>query len=175
MLLKAAFSTVLLFLGGCSLLFPEDWRDVAEDTDACVSRMASTTSVRDFSNAGINSGMWVPTYTSDITKLELDALQRLTVAGSDANAGRRNMANTNETTTAVDQFMTQTVDEKGAFFLGQDPALFRVRSDIQPHDNIVRAGCEKQQDGMRLIAFSLAKPVPRPDPNIDTMNDETSE
>ncbi|KWV92880.1 hypothetical protein [Erythrobacter sp. YT30] len=165
----------IVALPGCSILFPEDWRDVAEDTDECVARMASTTSARDFRNAGIDSGTWVPTYTYDITKIDLDALQELTVAGSDKNAGRRNMTNTNETSTAVDQFMSQPVDEKGAFFLGKDPALYRVRGEPQQHDNIVRAGCEKQQDGMRLTAFSVTRYIPRLDPEIDTANDETSE
>ncbi|MEL7197029.1 MAG: hypothetical protein AAGL10_01835 [Pseudomonadota bacterium] len=137
--------------------------------------MASTTSARDFRNAGIDSGTWAPTYTYDITKIDLDALQELTVAGSDKNAGRRNMTQTNETSTAVDQFMSLPVDEKGAFFLGKDPALYRVRGAPEPHDNIVRAGCEKQQDGMRLIAFSVAKSVPRPDPEFDTAVEEEAE
>ncbi|MEL7189569.1 MAG: hypothetical protein AAGK17_08470 [Pseudomonadota bacterium] len=164
-----------MILPGCSLLFDEDWREVAEDTDGCIARMASTTSARDFRNAGIDSGTWVPTYTYDVTKLDLDAIKALSVLGSEETSGSRLMLSTNETSTASDQFMAQSVDEKGAFFLAKDPALYRVRGVPQPHDEIVRAGCEKQQDGMRLIAFSVAKSVPRPDPDIDTAVEEEAE
>ncbi len=138
-------------LSGCSLFDDSDPREGAETPEACIARLAGESLDETFAP---NGELVVPTYTYDITKVGLEDLQELTVPGSDETAGSRGMAATNETSTAVTQFMAQSVDEKGAFFMGRDPALYRVRGEPVALDQVVSAGCERQRTGMRLISFT---------------------
>lgn len=142
--------TALTLLPACSLFEDKDPREGAEALDACVQRVS-----KDALDITAQDGaMFVPTFTYDITKVSLEDLQELTVAGSDETAGSRNMAATNETSTAVAQFMEEPVDEKGAFFMGRDPALYRVRGGPVVFEQIIPSGCERQKSGMRLTSYS---------------------
>ncbi|MBV7267149.1 hypothetical protein [Erythrobacter ani] len=144
----------LATLSGCSLFDGTDPRERDESVEACAKRMAGWDAIAEIGRVN-KDGNYTPTYTFDITKLGLEEMQALTVDGGDETAGSRGMASTNETSTAVDQFMQRSVDEKGAFFLGRDPALYRVRGAAQPFEKILTTGCERQQPGKQLIAISL--------------------
>lgn len=150
-------------LSGCSLLFPEDPRLGEESVEECEARVAELlipgTSYRTY-----EGNVGVPTYTYDVTKLSLEAMQALIVEGSDETAGARGIAATNQAQTAVDNFMAQSVDENGAFFLGREPALYRVRGERQAKESMIASGCERQQPDMRLIMVDIAaSAAPSPD------------
>ncbi|MBD2841919.1 hypothetical protein [Erythrobacter rubeus] len=149
----------LAMLSGCSLFDSSDPRERDESVEACAKRMAGWDAIAEIGRVD-KTGYFTPTYTFDITKLGLEEMQALTVDGGDETAGSRTMASTNETSTAVDQFMQQPVDEKGAFFLGRDPALFRVRGETLAFDQILTAGCERQQPGKQLIDIALEPAAP---------------
>ena len=172
---RICLPTVTLFaLSGCSILFPEDPRAGQELSEECPTRVAGllgpTTGFANYSEE-----MGVPTYTFDITKMAFEDMQRLMVEGSDDTAGARAMAATNEASTAVDVFIQTPVDEKGAFFTGRDPALFRVRGGLQPVSTMIASGCARQQEGMRLIMIDVA-PVPvEPEPDIETAETPTGD
>ncbi len=145
-----------LLLGGCSLFFPEDPREGEEAVDECVERLTGEIAFDEGEDSAAPGAMWVPIYTYDITKLDLEALQDLTVEGSDETAGTRDRRVSANTRTAVDAFMKRPVDEKGVFFMGRDPALYRVRGAPKPAGEIVSAGCERQQANMRLLEIEAA-------------------
>jgi len=171
----AAFAiTALAALPGCELLFPEDKRVGAETVEACEQRLAGK--ARDLLAEAEAGDALVPTYTYDITKVSLEDLQALTAAG-DETAGSRERRQTNQASTAVDNFMATPVDEKGAFYMGRDPALYRVRGEAIAAGEIAKAGCERQKPGMRLIDFT-ASPVPadpEPDASGETSNSGENE
>lgn len=143
-----------LTLTGCHILFPEDPREGTELSEECPTRvrglLGPTTGFANYTEE-----MGIPTYTFDITKMAFEDMQRLMVEGSDDTAGNRAMTSTNETSTAVDVFMATPVDEKGAFFTGRDPALYRVRGGLQPKSTMIATGCARQQEGMRLIMIDV--------------------
>ncbi len=150
----------VLLLPACSLFDDTDPREGPETLEACAARVS-----KDAPDITAEDGaMFTPTYTYDITKVGLEDLQELTVPGSDETAGSRGMAATNEVSTAVARFMAQSVDEKGAFFMGRDPALYRVRGAPVAFDQIVTAGCERQKVGMRLLSYSATASGSAPDP-----------
>ncbi|NBC88548.1 MAG: hypothetical protein GVX90_03480 [Alphaproteobacteria bacterium] len=152
---RLALIAALPLVGGCSLLWPEDERLGTESAADCAARVAEALGPgSDFRSYEGGSG--VPTFTYDITKMGLEEVQALIVAGSDETAGSRGMASTNETRTAVEQFMSQPADEKGSFFLGRDPALYRVRGEMQPVADMIAGGCARQQADMRLIDVQVA-------------------
>jgi len=142
-------------LPACDLLNDNDWREGAESAENCAKRIAGKLEVKEV--LAQSDGVYVPTYTFDITKMDLEAMQELIVPGSDETAGSRGQAATNETSTAVANFMARPVDEKGAFFLGNNPALYRVRGEAQAQDNLIAAGCARQQASMRLIQISTQR------------------
>jgi len=165
-------------LSGCHILFPEDPRLGQEQSDECLKRVAGLlgpgTGFEDYT-----AEMGVPTFTFDITKMAFEDMQRLMVEGSDDTAGARAMAATNEASTAVDVFMATKVDEKGAFFTGRDPALYRVRGGLQPVSTMIASGCARQQEGMRLIMIDVApvpaEPEPDPEEGPETPTDNESQ
>ncbi len=152
--------TLLTLLPACSYFDDTDPREGAETLEACIERVSKDAP----DITGSEGAVFVPTYTYDITKVGLEDLQELTVPGSDETAGSRDMAATNETSTAVARFMAQSVDENGAFFMGRDPALYRVRGEALASDQIIAAGCERQKTGMRLLSFTTGpvQSVPAP-------------
>ena len=140
-------------LPACDLIDPPDWRIGEEPVSECTQRLAGWDS-----NLDVASGaqqVYVPTFTYDITKMDLESIQAL-IGEGDETAGSRTMASTNETSTAIADFKSLPVDDNGAFFLGNDPAMFRVRGGAQPFENIAQAGCERQQANMRLIEIDAA-------------------
>lgn len=157
-------------VSGCNILFPEDPRTGQELSEECPIRVAGLLGPAT-GFASYDEEMGVPTYTFDITKMAFEDMQRLMVEGSDDTAGARAMAATNEASTAVDVFMATSVDEKGAFFTGRDPALFRVRGALQPKSTMIASGCARQQEGMRLIMIDVASVPVEPEPDIETASD----
>ena len=154
-LTPALLATALVTLAGCDILFPEDTRLGVETVDACVARVEADLRIK-FAQEGFGvMPAWLPTYTYDITKLSLEDIQELSVSASDEVKGTRLDQSTNQTSTAVDAFMQQDVDEAGAFFLGRDPALYRVRGKAIASDAVISAGCERQRGNMRLIDVDL--------------------
>ena len=162
--------TSLAALTGCDILFPEDPREGAESEAQCAARIESllgpTNSYRNYEGAD-----GVPIFTYDITKLSLEDTKELIVPGSDETAGTRLMSSTNEESTAVDAFMNLEVDESGAFFLARDPALYRVRSEREPVENIIATGCARQREGMRLIMVEIAS-APQSNSSTDASTEQ---
>lgn len=152
-------------LTACDLIDPPDRRIGEEPVSECVDRLAGWN--RDLDVASGARQLYVPTYLYDITKMDLEAIQDL-IGEGDETAGTRGMAATNETSTAVDAFKSRPVDEDGAFFLGNDPAYYRVRGAAQPFETITQVGCERQQANMRLVEIE-AVPMQTGSP-ADTVN-----
>ena len=170
---------IALGLGGCSLLFPEDPRLGEEPELECMGRVRTSMTYQESEELRNQPGLWVPTYTYDVTKLDLAAIKGLSVPGTDETAGTRLMRQTNRTSTAVARFMTMEVTAKGAFFLGRDPALYRVRGMAQPLEQVLKSGCARQQSNMRLIKVSWErfklKPAPMPSTKDTADSDTPSE
>ncbi|MGB3712010.1 MAG: hypothetical protein WA985_10000 [Erythrobacter sp.] len=152
---KVAITIVALaFLPACDLINPPDWREGTEPIAECVERLGEWD--RNLDVAAGARELYVPTYTYDITLLDLEEIQGLVTEGTDQTAGSRGRAATNETSTAIADFKTQPVDEDGAFFLGNDPAFYRVRGIAQPFERIAKEGCERQEANMRLVEIEAA-------------------
>ncbi|MEM7778838.1 MAG: hypothetical protein AAF697_00435 [Pseudomonadota bacterium] len=160
---------LLATLSGCNILFPGDPRSGVEDVEDCIERLGDEPRSVLFDRVGLDSGQVIPTYTFDVTKMGGEDLRTLIVPGSDETAGSRAMALTKNASTAIDNFMRQPVDDKGAFFFGNDPALYRVRGGPVALDAAVSTGCARQLPGMRLI--NVTADVFRGDPQSE---DETS-
>lgn len=163
----AAAFLALVALTGCDILFPEDPRLGAETSEECAARVAGLLGPgTSYDNYTDQSG--VPIFTFDITKLGLEEIQALMVPGSDDTAGSELMKETNETSTAVARFMASDVDDKGAFFMARDPALYRVKGALQAKDAMVASGCERQGEDMRLIMVDVVPERPELEPSEDT-------
>ncbi len=158
--MRAAMLSVgmLAALSGCSLLFPEDPRVGDEALAMCQERLQRDLPTNVKFELGQLEGEWVPTYTFDISKLSLDEIQALSVAENDETLGTRMTLNTNENSTARDQFMSLPVTEEGALFLTGNPALYRVRGEPVAADQLIASGCERQQANMRFISLSWEQP-----------------
>ena len=166
---RAAIALAALFaLSGCDVLFPKDTRLGVENVEACLERVSTEKREEEFDILTAEGELVTPTYTYDITKVSAEDLDSLIVEGSDETAGRRLMQATNETSTAVNQFLNDPVDENGAFFFGRDPSYFRVRGAPLPLNEVMRAGCARQVAGMRLIGFQAAFPQTETDNSDDT-------
>ncbi|MEM8725986.1 MAG: hypothetical protein AAGE86_10745 [Pseudomonadota bacterium] len=153
-----AMMVSLAALPACSLFDDTDWREGDEAAEKCAQRMSGKL---EFKQALAQAeGRFVPTYTFDITKMGLEDVQQLIVPGSDETAGTRGMAATNDNSTAIDAFMERPVDEKGAFFLGHNPALYRVRGEPKPLEDVIASGCARQMAGMRLTDITLQRAGP---------------
>nr|WP_298927661.1 hypothetical protein [uncultured Erythrobacter sp.] len=167
-----AILPVLLFLPACSLFDNSDPREGVEPQAECMARYADTLGRQGRNLLVESSDDVVPTFTYDVTKMDLEAMKVLMVDGSDQSAGRRLTGQHNELSTAVARFKAEPVSEKGAFFLGHDPALYRVRGKTQPLKNVLAAACERQQANMRLVGIDFTTPTAAPE-QTDASNDET--
>ena len=166
----------LVTLAGCDILFPEDPRLGIENEAECIARLGDEPREALLDRVGVGTAQVVPTFTFDVTKMSADYLKTLIVPGSDETAGSRGMASTNETSTAVDNFMAQPVDEKGAFFFGRDPSLYRVRGAPVAVDEAVASGCARQLPGMRLISVTASIVPTEPEPDSEQESEqETAE
>ena len=144
---------VLVGLGvsGCSLLFPEDPRLGEETPEACIARFGDPAVDHNGTQfAGLDGAVVVPTFTYDVTNVSAEDLGIL------FEPGARGSTVSPDTPAVVaehmERFMGESVDEKGAFFLQGDPALYRVRGEVVAVGQAIRAGCERQMAGMRLIS-----------------------
>ncbi|MEO0690379.1 MAG: hypothetical protein AAFY51_08790 [Pseudomonadota bacterium] len=155
-MIRAAFVLpfTTLALAGCSLFSSEDPRVGVEDAEDCANRVRPSLTYQEYQDLKTAPGRWVPTFTYDVTKMEFSAIQKLVANGADETVGTRLIQQTNRTATAVERFMDMDVSEKGAFFLGRKPALFRVRGRPQAASQILASGCERQLPDMRLINVS---------------------
>lgn len=167
----AAFS-----LGACSLLFPEDEREGDEALHICVGRVRAQLTYEDYQQLENAPGRWVPSYTYDITLLDLEEIQALVDGGVDETVGTRLIQQTANTSAAVERFKTMPVDRKGALFLGRKPSLYRVRGEVQPASTILESGCEAQKTDTRLIEVSWTKHTPPPiEPDPKNAGEEQAE
>ncbi|MEM6857819.1 MAG: hypothetical protein AAF559_08100 [Pseudomonadota bacterium] len=162
-------------LSGCSLLFPEDERLGEEPQGECTGRVRTSLTYEQSEELRTASGQWVPSFTYDVTKVDFEAIKKLMVPGSDQTAGTRLMQQTNRTNAAVERFMAMEVSEKGAFFMGRDPALYRVRGKPQAASDILASGCQRQQQDMRLIDVTWTRFQPPPEPETDDASSPSSE
>ena len=155
-MIRSAFALPLaaLSLAGCSLFSSEDPRVGVEAIEDCADRVRPSLTYQEYQDLKTAPGRWVPTFTYDVTKMDFSAIQRLVASGADETVGTRLMQQTNRTSTAVERFMNMEVSEKGAFFLGRQPALFRVRGRPQAASQILANGCKRQLADMRLIEVS---------------------
>lgn len=171
-----AILPLALLLPGCSLFDNSDPREGTEPIEQCLARFADLKlALADDTSTDQSQ----PTYTFDVTKLDLDKLQELVEQGTDDTLGQRLMQQTNEDSTAVSLFMNEPVDERGALFLGRDPALYRVRGPLMWPRDAVDNGCEMQRAGMRLrevesIRDLIVGPAIEPEPGIETSDNETT-
>ncbi|MEO0461738.1 MAG: hypothetical protein AAF127_01305 [Pseudomonadota bacterium] len=175
-MIRSAFMALAsLTLGGCSLIFPEDWRVGEEPVEECIARLNADIDMFDFRDLndgdGDELGALVPTYTFDITKLPFSRVQELVKPGSDETLGARLMKQFNDNGAAMERFMQWPVDENGAFFFGVKPALFRVRGEPRMHSDILALGCERQGADMRLLRVSV-EPLPKPQSAPETETDQ---
>jgi len=141
----------MIALTGCSVLFPEDPREGVEADQACINRVRTAMTYQESEELRDTAGRYIPTFTFDITRMGFSDVKKLVQPGSDETAGTRLMQETSDTTAAVERFMAMPVDEKGAFFLGREPALYRVRGTAQSLPELLTSGCARQQADMRLI------------------------
>ena len=129
----------------CSLFDNSDPREGTESAEECLERLAGE---RERLAEDDSEVLVRPTYTYDITKLDLAQVQELIVEGSDETAGRRLLDQSRLESSAVEQFMSMSVDEK-------DPALYRVRGEPVVSRDAVARGCERQGEGMRLVEIDI--------------------
>ncbi|MEM7700875.1 MAG: hypothetical protein AAF251_02955 [Pseudomonadota bacterium] len=173
-----------LSLSGCEAydkLFGEDPRLGDEIEEICIGRVRAKLTYDQYQELENAGGRWVPTYTYDITLLNLEAIQGLIAKGADDMAGSRLMQQTNNTRVAIDRFKRMKVDRQGALFLGQSPTLYRVRGVTQPANTILASGCQAQLTDTRLLevtwrrAGAAAAPTPEapeeaiPELDVDTI------
>ncbi|MCK0128462.1 hypothetical protein [Erythrobacter sp. F6033] len=150
-MMRLAILPALLLLPACSLFDNSDPREGVEEQSVCIERYIDTLNRQNRNLLIQSQDMVVPVFTYDVTKMDLEAMTALMVEGSDQSAGIRLTQQTNELSTAVARFKAEPADEKGAFFLGHDPALYRVRGEAIALDQLLGAACDRQQADMRLV------------------------
>ena len=108
--MKRAVLTLLaaaLTLSACNpidVLFPKDERLGDEEVHLCVGRVRATLTYQDYQELENASGLFVPSYIYDITKLDLEGVQALIASGADETAGTRLIQQTANTSAAVERF-----------------------------------------------------------------------
>jgi hypothetical protein len=149
-----------LALAGCNpldVLFPKDPRLGEEAENICIGRVRAGLTYEAYQELENAPGRFVPSYIYDITRLDLEAVQDLVASGADETAGTRLVQQTANTSAAVERFKQTAVDEKGALFLGEDPALYKVQGKAQPASTILASGCARQLPDMRLIEVTWSR------------------
>lgn len=147
----------LAMLAGCNLFDDSDPREGLEDIDACIKRVSAEyhEGVVDLLQSEERRR---PTYTFDITKLSFDDIKDLTVPDEGGEAGSVQMSGFKAPPYRKRMFLEMNVDEKGAFFLGADPAYYRVQGEPIALQDVFADGCKKQRPGMRLLSFTFENP-----------------
>lgn len=154
----------LLVMPGCSLLFPEDWREGVEETDKCIAR------VKGEYHKGVlklldSDEQRQPTFTFDITKMSLDDINAMTVSGEGNEKGSVRISGFEAPAYKLINFLDMGVDEKGAFYVGADPSYYRVRGEPIALRDVFSEGCNRQKPGMRFLSFTFTG---LPEINADT-------
>ena len=158
-------SLAALGLSACNpvdLLFPEDKRLGDEPEEICIGRVRAKLTYQQYQELEYSSARFVPSYTYDITLLDLEAIQGLVAKGADETIGTRLIQQTANTSAAVERFKLMKVDEKGALFLGRQPALYRVRGKAQSASTILANGGKRQMTDTRLTDVSWSRYAPGP-------------
>ena len=157
--LAAACLSVML-LTGCDAITGvfsnKDWREGVEDVDACVER------VRAEYHEGVlklldSNEKRLPTYTFDITKASFEDITELTVLDKGQEKGSVQVSGFEAPPWKLRRFLEMNVDEKGAFFLGADPAYYRVLGKHIALADVFVEGCKQQRPGMRFLSFTFRK------------------
>lgn len=162
----------IVSLGACDLLEDKDWREGVESAEDCAARLSGKLEIRQLLEAA--EGPVVPTYAYDITKMDLMAINEMIVPASGDERGSIRTSAFGATAPPVEAFMNLSVTEAGAFYFGDDPSLYRVRAEAMMGDTVLAAGCERQQEGMRLTGFTLDNP-PSVEPSEDENESEDAE
>ncbi len=144
---------IALPLAGCDLFDDKDWREGTESAEECTARVAKKLEVKQLIEA--TDGNVLPTFTFDITKMDLNAINEMIVPASGNQRGSLRTSAFGATAPPVEAFMALDVSEAGAFYFGDDPSLYRVQGKVLTADEIVPAGCAMQKTGMRLTGFTL--------------------
>lgn len=155
-----ALAALVAGLSACNpvdFFFPEDTRIGDEAQDICIGRVRAQMTYDQYQELENAPGRFVPTFTYDITLLDLAAIQDLVASGADETVGTRLIQQTNNTSAAVERFKLMKVDRKGALFLGRKPALYRVRGRTQRANTILASGCELQRTNTRLTEVTWVK------------------
>jgi hypothetical protein len=157
--LRFAAATLSLFLlTGCdavtSVFSKKDWREGVEEAGACIER------VRAEYDKGVvkllnSDEKRVPTYTFDITKMSFEDVKAITVYDQGVEKGSVQVSGFQAPPWKKRAFMGMNVDEKGAFFMGADPAYYRVRGEPLALAEVFAEGCKRQRPGMRLLSFTF--------------------
>jgi len=153
--------TVCLSLGalsGCAdivkLFSEEDWREGDEEIADCIKRVRS----------GYHEGVIKllnsqerrqPTYTFDITKASFGDIKELTIPDQGSEKGSVMVSGFKAPPRKLRMFMNMRVDKKGAFFMGVDPAYYRVLGEPIALADVFVEGCQRQRAGMRFLNFTF--------------------
>lgn len=147
-----------MLLTGCDgivdFFMKKDWREGPEDVDACIKR------VRAAYDKGVvklldSDEKRVPTYTFDITKMSFEDVKAITILDQGGKKGSAQISGFQAPPWKKRAYMEMNVDEKGAFFMGADPAYYRVRGAPVALADVFAEGCRKQLPGMRLLSFNF--------------------
>ncbi|MEL6876727.1 MAG: hypothetical protein AAGL68_01345 [Pseudomonadota bacterium] len=154
--MRALLLPALLLLPACSLFDDSDPREGTESAEDCAERLSGQLEIRQAIQAAeAVDGEVVPTYTFDITKMDLTAINEMIVPASENERGSLRTSAFGATAPPVEAFMELEVTEAGAFYFGENPSLYRVRGAALAADAILQTGCERQQPNMRLTGFTL--------------------
>ena len=146
--------SLALPLGACSLFDDKDWREGVEEAAECEKRVGKKRKVKQLLAAA--EGDVLPTFTFDITKMDLNAINEMIVPASGDERGSLRTSAFGATAPPVEAFMALDVTEAGAFYFGDDPSLYRVQGpSALPASEILAAGCAMQKADMRLTGFTL--------------------
>jgi hypothetical protein len=141
-------------LAGCT-----DWREGEETVAACLERFAPKKGADD--PLANDPGVWVPSYTYDITKL--DGLLEFGRDVMEGGGTTRIVASTSGSPhqgllqQERDRFDGTPATAAGAVLLIDDPALYKVRGEPGLYRDLLRQGCERQRAGMRLINWQFTR------------------
>ena len=158
MMRLAVLIPALALLAACDLFDDSDPREGVEQNDACIKR------VRAEYHEGVlelleSDERRRPTFTFDITKASFEDIKDLTVPEQGGEAGSVQVSGFKAPPYKKRRFLEMNIDEKGAFFLGTDPAYYRVQGEPIALRDVFVEGCRMQRSGMRFLSFTF-EPVP---------------
>jgi hypothetical protein len=158
LLRSAAACLSLVLLPGCdaitSAFSNKDWREGVEELDSCIARVKA-----EYDKGVValldSQEKRLPTYTFDITKVSFEDVKELTVLDRGSEKGSVQVSGVEAPPWKKRAFLESHVDEKGAFFMGADPAYYRVQGEPIALADVFAQGCKMQRPGMRLLSFTF--------------------